>query len=446
MKKNEFIEEVKDLSRCAIQNSNNFLKLIDRDVSIDWNYDFETFDKNALGVYEHDSVHTGTISIGMNIIALWNFFKSETKDYPYTSEYKILQELILTNVYHEVGHGIIDYINDYLQNTDELDEIYDNNQQLFDDALDNEEDTVEEFAWDFYDNQPEDSKLGQIINLYHKLYNNINETLIIEDKIGGFNYGKRGDDFYTQEKNIVSELSNYNLKNKVVYCNCDNPLISNFYKFFKNNFHDLSLKGLYATYFDKNPKMFFFNGSQEISKPIDSGRFQDNAEIMKRCDIVITNPPFSNSMGSELIKMAKSFGKNVIMVGPNTIANQKEMFELIKNGQLNMGYTSINRFNMPDGTKKTAPTSWWTTMNTNKPIFKTGIKFNPSNYQKYDNYDAIDIKDYRQIPDDYYGYMGVSPKFLRVLNRNQFEIITKLRPIINGRVGFEKYIIQRKKL
>ena len=54
MKKNEFIEEVKDLSRCAIQNSNNFLKLIDRDVSIDWNYDFESFDKNALGVYEHD--------------------------------------------------------------------------------------------------------------------------------------------------------------------------------------------------------------------------------------------------------------------------------------------------------------------------------------------------------------------------------------------------------
>lgn len=182
MKKNEFIEEVKDLSRRAIQDSNNFLKLIDRDVSIDWNYDFETFDKNAIGVYEHDSVHTGTISIGMNINALWKCFKSETKDYPYCSEYKILQELILTNVYHEVGHGIINYINDYLQNTDELDEIYDNNQQLFDDALDNEEDTVEEFAYDFYDNQIEDSKLGQIINLYHKLYNNINESLTVEEK------------------------------------------------------------------------------------------------------------------------------------------------------------------------------------------------------------------------------------------------------------------------
>ena len=77
-------------------------------------------------------------------------------------------------------------------------------------------------------------------------------------------------------------------------------------------------------------------------------------------------------------------------------------------------------------------------------MFKTGIKYNPSNYQKYDNFDAIDIKDYREIPDDYYGYMGVSPKFLRVLNRDQFEIVNKIRPRINGKVGFEKYIIKRK--
>jgi len=168
MYKNEFLEEVKDLSRCAIQNSNNFLKLIDRDVSIDWNYDFETFDKTAIGVYEHDSVHTGTMSIGMNINALWKVFKSETKNYPYTSEYKILQEMILTNVYHEVGHGICDYINDYLEYTDELDDLYDNNQELFDNVLDNEEDSVEEFAWDFYDNQVANSKLGKIINLLDK--------------------------------------------------------------------------------------------------------------------------------------------------------------------------------------------------------------------------------------------------------------------------------------
>jgi hypothetical protein len=170
MYKNEFLEEVKDLSRCAIQNSNNVLKLIDRDVSIDWNYDFETFDKTAIGVYEHDSVHTGTISIGMNINELWKVFKSETKDYPYTSEYKILQEMILTNVYHEVGHGICDYINDLLEYTDEYDELYDNNQELFDGVLDNEEDSVEEFAWDFYDNDLKQSSLYKVFILMCQIY------------------------------------------------------------------------------------------------------------------------------------------------------------------------------------------------------------------------------------------------------------------------------------
>lgn len=268
---------------------------------------------------------------------------------------------------------------------------------------------------------------------------------LVEEKIGGLNYGNRGDRFYTRENDIVSELANYDLRGKVVYCNCDNPAMSNFYKFFRNNFHDLGLRGLYATYFDDDPKMFFFDGSREMNRPISSGRFQDNGEIMKMCDVVITNPPFSNSMASELIRMAKRFGKHVIMVGPNTIANQREMFELIRNGQLNMGYTTVNRFNMPDGTSRTAPTSWWTTMNTNKPMFRTGIRYNPSKYEKYDNFDAIDIKDYREIPDDYYGYMGVSPKFLRVLNRSQFEIVNKIRPVIGGKTGFEKYIVKRKK-
>ncbi len=267
---------------------------------------------------------------------------------------------------------------------------------------------------------------------------------INEDKLGGVNFSNRGDSFYTQEKDIVNELSNYDLNGKIVYCNCDRPSVSNFYKFFKQNFVQLGLRGLYATYYDNNPKVYYFDGATEKSSTIQSGRFQDNAFILKKCDIIITNPPFSNSMASELIRMAQQYGKHLIIVGPNTIANQKDMFDMIKNNQLNMGYTSINRFSTPNGEIKTAPTSWWTNMNVNKPMFKTGIRYNPKNYQKYDNFDAIDIKDYRQMPDDYYGYMGVSPKFLRVLNRRQFDIVAKIRPVINGKTGFEKYIIKRK--
>ena len=456
MTKKEFQQELKSSANIAVQRANKFLGQLDLSLHINWEYeDWDYNDlNNAIGVYERDSVFEGNISIGFNINNLYKWFVNEIKRHPWSDGYTILDEAIQTNVFHEMGHGIIELFNDYLQETDDLDELYDNNQQLFDNVLDNEEDSVEEFAWAMYDNQLEDSKLYNIIQLYlewgNTQSNNLTERLtrrvisLFEDKIGGLNYANKGDEFYTQERDIVKELSNYDLRGKIIYCNCDNPTMSNFYKFFKNNFNNLGLKFLYASYFDKNPKMFFFNGSQEKSMPISSGRFQDNAEIMKRCDIVITNPPFSNSMASELIKMAKSYGKHVIMVGPSTIANQKEMFELIKNGQLNMGYTSVNRFNMPDGSKKTAPTAWWTTMDTKKPMFKTGIKYNPSNYQKYDNFDAIDIKDYREIPDDYYGYMGVSPKFLRALNRDQFEIVNKIRPRINGKVGFEKYIIKRK--
>ena len=457
MTKKEFKEELKNSANVAVQRANKFLKQLDLSLHINWEYDSWSYNDldNAIGVYERDSVFGGDISIGFNINNLYKWFVKETKNNPWSDEYTILDEAIQTNVFHEMGHGIIQLLNDYLQETDDLDELYDNNQQFFDNILDNEEDSVEEFAWAMYDNQLENCGLYNMIQLYLNWCNsqtqNLSERLarrvisLFEDKIGGFSYGNRGDSFYTQEKNIVSELSNYDLSGKIIYCNCDNPSMSNFYKFFKNNFNTLGLKGLYATYFDENPKMFFFNGSQEMSQPISSGRFQDNGEIMKRCDIVITNPPFSNSMASELVKMAQSYGKHVIMVGPLSMAYQKEMFELIKNNQLNMGYTTINTYNKPGGESGNAPTAWWTTMNVNRPSFQTGVKFNPSKYQKYDNFDAIDIPAYdKNLPDDYYGYMGVSPRMLRVLNRNQFDIITKIRPVINGKVKNEKYIIKRK--
>ena len=270
------------------------------------------------------------------------------------------------------------------------------------------------------------------------------ESRQLDEKIGGFNYANGGDHFYTQERDIVKELSNYDLSDKIIYCNCDNPEISNFYKFFKNNFSKFGLKGLYATYLSESPRLYFYDGSRTRSRMIKSGRFQDNARIMKKCDVVVTNPPFSNSMAPELINMARRLGKHVIMVGPNTIANQKEMFELIKNGQLNMGYSAIGRFNTPSGKKEPKPTSWWTTMAVNKPFFKTGVKYDPSKYQKYDNFDAIHIDDYRHMPDDYYGYMGVSPKVLRVLNRDQFDIIGKENLSLNGKGLYARYIIKRK--
>ena len=296
---------------------------------------------------------------------------------------------------------------------------------------------------EYYWRLRQESKMPNQKLIIERVTNNVMSLLM--EKVGGMNHANNGDSFYTQRHNINNEMANYDFNGMVVYCNCDNPSMSEFYKFFKENYSNLGLRGLYATYYDENPMMFYFNGNSEVSKVIKSGRFQDNAQIMKKCDVVVTNPPFSDSMASELITMARKMGKHVIIVGPNTIANQKEMFNLIKNGDLNMGYTSINRFNRPDGTTKTAPTSWWTTMQTNKPTFNTKFNFDSSKYPTYDNYpNIIHVEDYRNIPNDYYGYMAVSPKFLRVLNRDQFEIIDKIRPILNGENKMERYVIKRK--
>ena len=455
MTKKEFLEETRRVSNLAVQRANKYLQQLNLSLIINWNYNDWDYYKDAIGIYERNSVLEGKISIGFNIDNLYKWFITETKENPWSDPYTILDEGIQTNVFHEMGHGIVEFFEDIIEYWDEDEELpfYDKNQMFCDKIFDNEEDSVETFAWDLYDNQVENSGLGKIVNIYLKTCNeqNVIERItkyamhLILEKVGGMNYANRGDSFYTREDDIVKELSNYDLNGKIIYCNCDNPTMSNFYKFFKSNFSDLRLRGLYATYYDENPKMFYFDGSQEMSQPISSGRFQDNGEIMKKCDIVITNPPFSNSMASELVKMARSLGKHVIMVGPLSMAYQKEMFELIKNNQLNMGYTSINRYNRPNANKRNAPTAWWTTMDVNKPNFKTGIKFNQSNYQTYDDYkDIIDIKDYREIPDDYYGYMGVSPRVLRVLNRNEFDIIGKIRPILNGKNKNEKYVIKRK--
>jgi hypothetical protein len=64
-----------------------------------------------------------------------------------------------------MGHGLIEQINDYLQETVELDEIYNNNKKMFDNALDNEEKTVEEFAWDLYDNLLDGNQLNEMVKL-----------------------------------------------------------------------------------------------------------------------------------------------------------------------------------------------------------------------------------------------------------------------------------------
>lgn len=172
MTKKEFIQEVKEITSIAVNKSNGFLSSLGLSLSIDWDYDGWDDDlQTAIGVYEGGSVFSGEIVIGFNMNNLYKYCTRSIKNYPWSDPYTIVDEAIYTNVYHEMGHGIVEELNDYLQETDELDALYDANKELFDWVLDNEEDAVEEFAWKFYDNELGDSRLYQLIQLYLGLYN-----------------------------------------------------------------------------------------------------------------------------------------------------------------------------------------------------------------------------------------------------------------------------------
>lgn len=179
MTKKEFIQETNQIVAVALNNANKFLSQFNLSVEINWEYEFG--DEGCIGIYEGGSVFGGIISIGFNMNCLYKVICRLIKQYPYTSPYKMLDETIFTNVYHEVGHGLVELINDYLTETDELDSLYDNNQQLFDWVLDNEEDAVEEFAWHFYDNDLISSRLYKMLELYLNLYK-VNESILTESQ------------------------------------------------------------------------------------------------------------------------------------------------------------------------------------------------------------------------------------------------------------------------
>lgn len=168
MTKKEFQQELKSSANIAVQRANKFLGQLDLSLHINWEYEDWDYYGNAIGIYERDSVLEGDISIGFNINNLYKWFVNETKENPWSDQYTILDEAIQTNVFHEMGHGIIQLLEDTIEYWDEDEELpfYDNNQQFCDNVLDNEEDSVEEFAWAMYDNQLNNSKLYKVIQLY----------------------------------------------------------------------------------------------------------------------------------------------------------------------------------------------------------------------------------------------------------------------------------------
>lgn len=239
------------------------------------------------------------------------------------------------------------------------------------------------------------------------------------------------DEFYTQLTDIEKELQYYDFSGKSIYCNCDNPQYSNFYKYFKDNFQKLNITHLYCTVYNKDGFGYYgeYDGTEEILKPLnDNGDFRNEEciNILKIADVIVTNPPFS--LFRPYVKLLMDYNKKFLIIGNKNAVTYKEIFPYIKNNELCLGNTIPNEYYLPNGdiTKTLIGLCRWFTniphINTKQPLILTKT-YNPENYPHYDNYDAINVNKVKDIPIDYDGVMGVLITFLDKYCPTQFEIV-----------------------
>jgi hypothetical protein len=274
------------------------------------------------------------------------------------------------------------------------------------------------------------------------------------------------DEFYTQLVDIEHELRHYrkHFSGKVVYCNCDDPYVSAFFAYFRKNFEFLGLKKLITTcYKSKQIDMFSQNDSEQAIKleytggapnslptPDDIGvthlkgdgdfRSVECIGILNEADIVVTNPPFS--LFREYVAQLVEYDKQFIIIGHQNALTYKEIFPLIKENSMWLGYGfqggAAHFINVHyedyatagdhrEGMIRVSGVVWFTNLDISKRheeiILVHRYQGNEAAYPHYDNYAAIEVSKTQDIPMDYEGAMGVPITFLTKYNPEQFEII-----------------------
>ena len=259
----------------------------------------------------------------------------------------------------------------------------------------------------------------------------------------------KNDEFYTRLADIEKELNSYNpkvFKDKVIFCNCDDPTNSNFWIFFHMNFNRFGLKKLITTHYNndgspsyamtydsKDPKddVDFDKGTKIPLKGDGDFRSAECIDLLKQSDMVVTNPPFS--LFREFVAQLEEYHKQFIIIGNKNAIVYKEVFPLIKGNKLWFGFSQPKEFDTPNGLTKRVNglTRWFTNVNITKRHHKLETVYRwhkrdqkyPDLYPKYDNYDAIEVGKVLQIPLDYKGCIGVPVTFLDKYNPDQFEIL-----------------------
>lgn len=302
----------------------------------------------------------------------------------------------------------------------------------------------------------------------------------------------KNDEFYTSLTDIEKELGHYKeyFKGKVIFLNCDDPEESNFWKYFELNFKHFGLKKLMSTHFGNGRPAYKLEIVRDINhdgkidhldivktplKQNGDFRSPECIEILKGADIVVTNPPFS--LFREYIAQLIEHDKKFIILGSQNAISYREIFELLKKNKIWLGadnngtkwfkvpedYDIIteSRKKVENGKKffSMGNIVWFTNLDIKKrhEDFIPYKKYNPEEYLKYDNYDAINVNKVSDIPEDYGGVMGVPITFLDKHNPDQFEIVgqmvtTKIDefnhgyPYINGKKKFARILIKNKKL
>lgn len=312
----------------------------------------------------------------------------------------------------------------------------------------------------------------------------------------------KNDEFYTRLEDINEEMNHYEdkFRGKVVFCNCDDPKWSNFWKYFHLNFEYLGLKKLITTHYEPDDvqsyKIEYTGGNDEdfedgvITPLTQNGDFRspECLALLDEADIVVTNPPFS--LFREYVQVLVEYNKEFIVIGPKNAITYKEIFPLIRDTKLWLGFgfkAGNAYFIVPDGadvsqyakgvydaetnTVKFRNCTWFTnidhakrheTIDTTYSYAKKD-KLYPDLYPKYTSYDVIEVSKLAEIPMDYDGVMGVPITFMDKFNPDQFEIIgmaedngkglsgkdakwdgTTPHCIVNGKAQYKRIFIRRK--
>lgn len=294
------------------------------------------------------------------------------------------------------------------------------------------------------------------------------------------------DEFYTQLPDIERELQHYwpHFRGKTVLCNCDDPYESNFFKYFALRFNQLGLRRLLCTCYNGSPMrgtelLLHFDGEADEPKRqaymvdihavpdlngdgavdltdvrlllendrnalrlLQTGDFRsaECVALLREADVVVTNPPFS--LFREYVGQLMDYGKKFLIVAPQNAITYKEIFPLIKENRIWLGFKSgdmafkvpadseprTTRYWVDEGGQKWRSLGnicWFTNLDHTKRHEELDLvcRYNPDDYPKYDNYDAIEVSKVVDIPCDYDGAMGVPITFLDKYNPEQFEIV-----------------------